>query len=127
MTIFVYHLDTPNNDVGMDVRWIVGFKCDLDLIRKIFNADPDYAKHGVSYKMVARVDTDDLEEAWELTNNINHPWTMNDKVSCFRSMSYRSSSVGDVFVKVRMCPESGEWAHQEISMHYVDKIGFEEL
>ena len=43
---------------------------------------------------VAMVDTDDLEVAYELTNNINASWTTNDKVATHLTRC-RSTSVGD--------------------------------
>lgn len=49
------------------------------------------------YDLVAVVDSDDLEEAWALTNHIDHDWTDNEKVWAL-TKAVRSSSVGDIFV-----------------------------
>lgn len=49
-------------------------------------------------RKVATVDTDSLEEAFRLTNNIDHSWTKNKEVTAIEP-KLRSSSVGDVFEK----------------------------
>ena len=62
---------------------------------------------------VAEVDINDLETAFELTNNIDHPWTMNERVTPLKN-NPRSTSVGDVM---------------KIDDHYylVAAIGFTEI
>jgi hypothetical protein len=45
-------------------------------------------------KIAALVDTDDLEKAFELTNNIDHPWPQNPGVTCVTAQP-RSTSCGD--------------------------------
>ena len=59
------------------------------------SASPDNFKFDVLkfYKEVGRVDTNDLEEAFELTNL----WEEPSKVTKFGKMS--STSVGDIFLK----------------------------
>ena len=52
-----------------------------------------FPKH---YELVALVDTNDLEEAWELTNHVDSDWTKGDKVLVDND-GERSSMVGDVF------------------------------
>jgi len=58
-------------------------------------------KHLDNLKEIAQVDTDDLNEAFKLTNNIEHDWTENDKVEVIGTQSdhyphgFRSTSVGD--------------------------------
>ncbi len=46
---------------------------------------------------VAEVDTDSLDKAYELTNNINDSWAKNSGVTVFGGKKgYRSTDVGDV-------------------------------
>ena len=48
------------------------------------------------FRNVAQVNTDDLEEAYKLTNNIDKPWIENKEVfPCFLKPQ-RSTSMGDV-------------------------------
>jgi hypothetical protein len=44
---------------------------------------------------VAQVDTEDLDEAFELTNHLGQSWTLNPQVKA-EAGQYRSTSVGDV-------------------------------
>jgi hypothetical protein len=46
-------------------------------------------------KLIALVDTDSLDKAFELTNHIDGPWEMNTGV-CVVGFKHRSTSVGDV-------------------------------
>lgn len=55
-------------------------------------ADPDA---GANFVKVAEVDTDDLEEAFALTNHKEKSWTKNPQVQA-EPGSHRSTSVGDV-------------------------------
>lgn len=50
------------------------------------------------YRCVAHVDTDSPEEAFRLTNHIDHDWTENAKVLSHGPEPLRSSSIGDVVV-----------------------------
>src|SRR5690242_20026891 len=47
------------------------------------------------YRLVARVEAEDLEQAFDLTNNVEGPWTKNPGVRAV-SHGLRSTSVGDV-------------------------------
>jgi hypothetical protein len=61
------------------------------------------------YKLVAEVDSDDLEFAWRWTNNVDSSWSMEPQshvavkaplhVLDGKTCGLRSSSVGDVFEK----------------------------
>lgn len=62
---------------------------------------------------VAEVDTDDLDEAYRLTNNIDQSWTLNEGVSSV-APELRSTSVGDVLLS------NGEYL-------MVDTFGFKKL
>lgn len=55
-------------------------------------------KEGMTLSLVATVDTDDLEEGYRLTNNIDHPWPENEGVKCLTDKP-RSTSVGDMLQK----------------------------
>lgn len=52
------------------------------------------------YRKVAEVDREGLDEAFELTNTIDHYWCENEgvKVISYTGESHRSTSVGDVIV-----------------------------
>ena len=73
------------------------------------------------YEVVARVDSDDLEHAWMVTNNIDSSWSLDPWPTVEvskplptikgRAYGHRSSMVGDVFVL------NG-------SVHVVDSFGF---
>lgn len=52
----------------------------------------------VELTKAADVATDDLDKAYELTNNIDHAWTENVAVAATMK-SRRSTSVGDIMVK----------------------------
>lgn len=50
-----------------------------------------------SYRLVARVDTEELELAFQLTNTIERSWWKNSKVApLFDGTGCRSTSVGDM-------------------------------
>ncbi len=65
-----------------------------------------------AYKKVADVMVDDLEEAWRSTNSIDQPWYHREDVFTYPPNRFRSSMVGDVFIK-------------DGAAFYVDMIGFE--
>lgn len=48
-----------------------------------------------NYKLVARVDTDDLDVAYKNTNHIDISWTENEGVAVLTKDRVRSTSVGD--------------------------------
>jgi hypothetical protein len=59
---------------------------------------------------VAEVDSESLEEIFELTNHINHSWTQNKKVTVVTRNSVRSTSVGDLVLingKYFVCEATG--------------------
>ena len=71
------------------------------------------------YDLVARVEADELEDAYRLTNNIDWSWTENPEVLWHKPLSkeragIRSTSVGDV-----ICTAEG--------LFVVDRVGFKEL
>lgn len=49
------------------------------------------------YHRVAAVEADDLEKAYELTNNIDRPWPENEGVEAIGGR-FRSTSVGDLML-----------------------------
>ena len=63
-----------------------------------------------TFTLVAEVDSENLEEIFELTNHIDHSWTQNKKVTVVAKNPVRSTSVGDlVFVngKYFVCEATG--------------------
>ena len=64
--------------------------------------------------LVAEVDTDDLDEAFRLTNNITHLWVINKGVKAVEGVQHRSTSVGDLL----------EWNGKS---YVVESVGFREL
>jgi hypothetical protein len=50
-------------------------------------------------QLVATVDTESLDIAYELTNNIDGSWTENENVRSFIGCVARSSSIGDILEK----------------------------
>ena len=64
--------------------------------------------------LVAEVDTDDLDEAFRLTNNIMHLWVINNGVKAVEGVQHRSTSVGDLL----------EWNDKS---YVVESVGFREL
>jgi hypothetical protein len=65
------------------------------------------------FECVARVETDSLDEAYALTQNIDEPWHRNANVSA-TSRNTRSTSVGDLVKK------DGKY-------HVVESCGFKEI
>lgn len=63
------------------------------------------------YYLVAKVDTNALDHAWQQTNHIHDSWLKNDDVTEF-TLEARSSKVGDI-----MKDENGKY-------HIIASIGF---
>lgn len=63
--------------------------------------------------LAAIVETDELEEAYALTNNIDSSWTQNKGVKCY-TLKPRSTSVGDILL------HDGKY-------HVVEMVGFREV
>lgn len=51
---------------------------------------------GPHYRLVAEVETDDLEVASEKTNHIDQHWMLNPEVTRMVGENVRSTSVGDI-------------------------------
>lgn len=88
--ITVYHFDHSN---------LANHEASRDLM---FCANESTAKNmfkAGQYDKVAVVKSNDLEDAFKLTNNIDQPWVQNDNLlfPCPRPHDgYRSTSVGDL-------------------------------
>ena len=80
MTVYVYHNEKRGSRFNDNVK-----ECLI-------------AIHQHKLRLVARVDTDDLESAFKLTNTINRSWWLNDGVDAIKLDGERSTSVGDVMV-----------------------------
>lgn len=63
-------------------------------------------------ELVAEIDTDNMNEAYRLTNHIDKPWDKNPEVKCIKPS--RSTSIGD-FMEL-----NGVW-------YAVAPIGFEKV
>lgn len=50
------------------------------------------------FELVGIVTSEDLNDAYRLTNHIDYNWTENDEVATPEGVQPRSSSVGDIFV-----------------------------
>lgn len=50
------------------------------------------------FELVGIVTSEDLNDAYRLTNHIDQNWTENDEVATPEGVEPRSSSVGDIFV-----------------------------
>lgn len=105
----VFHADySPDLDKG------IAFLPDEARITQAWNNQVQ----GVSYRMVAGVTADDLEDVFRLTNSIDRNWAENPGVQPmplpFGKGGYRSTSVGDIIVV-------GDDAF------YVDSSGFAKL
>ena len=104
MTIYVYHNDSPKSR---------------------FVDSPALVREAIAegyLHMVAKVETNDFNEAYELTNNIHDSWVKNEKVEPCKDAAdgCRSTSVGDVFV-LDLEDDSPE------QVHLVAGFGFHEM
>ena len=65
----------------------------------VFNLDnyKDLDYEDPNYEIVAKVECEDLEHVFGVTNHISHDWTLNKEV-LFCNATCRSTSVGDVVV-----------------------------
>lgn len=61
-----------------------------------FGEEPKWPE---DYRLVARVDSDDLETIFDLTNHIDHPWQQNPEVVAIIDQNPRPTSAGDVVIK----------------------------
>lgn len=74
---------------------------------EVYHAKPDKIKFGMGprpkwpedYEKVAVVMGINLDDAFQFTNTIDHPWQENKCVKWYRSEWERSTSVDDVVVK----------------------------
>jgi hypothetical protein len=70
------------------------------------------------YVMVAVVEGDSVDMAYQLTNHIDHAWWENAGVTLIGEPEHRSTSVGDVIVmddgRVLRCANCG-WDEVEVS------------
>lgn len=76
---------------------------------KVYHAkDLTEQKFPDDYELVALVETDNLDHAFELTNTFDMPWWEKDGVRCLKET--RSTSVGDVLEfkgKLFRCENAG--------------------
>ncbi len=111
--ITVHHFSSDNRDVMWEIQW----ECRADLVQLgLMGFLPD-----TRYEVVATVDTDCPDIAYQLTNHIDGSWTDNPKVTLNKRMKpecMRSTSVGDVMT----------WYEgNQLVIAVVAKLGFKEL
>lgn len=87
----VFHYDCNRSD-RRDYMCDTSFCMDIPKLKRIVN--DMVAKNGFIH--VADVDTNDLDDAFRLTNNIESSWTENEGVTA-HGIRLRSSMVGDIF------------------------------
>ena len=83
MPIYVYHNMDPN-------------PCHR------FDDSPAVVRHSIDnchMSLVAVVDSDNLDRAYQVTNHINESWEKNHDVKPYKPEGNRSTSVGDIFVR----------------------------
>ena len=95
-----------------------------DRYREFLQAGGGFGGPGVlpsypaDYEMVAVVDGEDVDMAFQLTNHIDHAWWENSGVTLIGEPQHRSTSVGDVVVmgdgRVLRCASCG-WDEVEVS------------
>jgi hypothetical protein len=93
----------------------------IDFLKEVLRKPMDWDAKGITYEIVAEVDTDDLEVAFEKTNTIDRGWWENAGVTrMFKGQvrenmgGCRSTSVGDL-------------AFKDGKTYVVANFGFEEV
>lgn len=76
-----------------------------------FLPDAPKKEFPADFTLVAVIDCDNLSMAYQLTNNIEAPWTENAGVTVIGTGPYRSTSVGDVILlddgTAKLCANAG--------------------
>jgi hypothetical protein len=109
MTVLVFHL--IESDPKGRMFMVRSVKQALELWEG--NGTPAF------YRIVAVVDTDDLETAYRLTNHIDRDWRENPGVQVIPGAGlYRSTSVGDMALVVGKGPDS---------LHFCASFGWEPI
>jgi hypothetical protein len=103
----IYHFDMEKASDTERREFLLAFRAQdvLEVIQKAIS-------QGL-YQKVAHVNTQDLEKAFHLTNQIDSNWTENKEVTALTQHN-RSSSVGDIFVLNN-------------EAHFIQSIGFQKL
>lgn len=69
---------------------------DTEKTKRLMKSLGEWAIKGLVLQPVAKVNGDSLDNAWNLTNHIDSPWTENQGLTVLGDGRWRSSSVGDV-------------------------------
>ncbi len=112
--IFVYHSKNFRDSSGFGLG-----ECFTD-------ADAIHAWEGDGYEFVGMMNTDSLDDAYQMTNHIDCPWTdiCDGEIAVENP---RSSSVGDIFVHIAS-PEMARANHEfDPTIYAVDRMGFKKL
>ena len=116
--IYVHHL---NSDLGRDKPFMGSPEKWVAFAKRMMERD---LETGRAYKLVAKVETDDLDEAYRLTNHIDRSWQENPQVDCDLAAKHRSTDTGDLMVV-----EGPATAEGSIPLRFfvVASFGFEEV
>jgi len=94
--MYVFHLTANDPNCSVECRE------PANALRYFQNLDPRF-----SYRLVAEVDTKDIEYAYQITNNIESNWVENRGIHLVHGLtrrpdrpcaSHRSTSVGDIIL-----------------------------
>lgn len=77
----------------------IAFRVDRQALTEILNDEAAWRDRGLSFELVAHVESDDLERAFAATNHIDRDWSDNPDVEVKTTGSRRSTSVGDLVVR----------------------------
>ena len=68
----------------------------IETAKRALQALGEWSLKGLILQPVAKVSGDSLDQAWTMTNHIDHPWTENGGLQVLGHGCWRSSCVGDV-------------------------------
>lgn len=92
--IIVYHNTNQDNMFRVDNGILFRFDSSTQIEQELINIQRKYVN---DFEYVADVDTNDMNEAYQLTNSIEWYWGENEGVEEYGE-KHRSTSVGDIFV-----------------------------
>lgn len=108
-------LEGMNNPVVYGMHAQIAFRANIDTVKEVVRNAAKWDQVGLVYEVVAEVEGDDLDDAFQLTNHIDRPWNFNSGVTEVGLKKKRSTSVGDL-----MHTSNGK-------TYMVDKVGFTEV
>lgn len=105
MSITIYHIQRPNSEEDRERYLNIIMMPSQSLIKESVLLN--------EYKKIAKINTNDLNKAYELSNSIENYWGENKEVVLYEERN-RSSSIGDIFIK-------------NDKVYFVNVLGFEQL